>query len=178
MRQNQSSRENVLFIVLFLVLAAITRLIPHPFNFTAVGAMAIFSGAKLKDRRLAFVLPLIVMLITDSIIGFHASMIPVYLCFSLAVFIGIKISQHQNVSSVVSGSLLSSTVFFLITNLPFWYADISLYPLTLEGTMASYRAAIPFFRNQVIGDLFYNAVFFVSYYALTRKQVPVHKRFF
>lgn len=175
MNQKQSNRENISFIILFLVIAAITRLIPHPFNFTAIGAMAIFSGSKLKDKRLAFILPSVVMLITDSIIGFHASMIPVYICFTIAVLIGIKIRNYQSITGIVSGSLISSLVFFLVTNLPFWYADISLYPLTLSGTLMSYTAAIPFFGNQIAGDLFYNAVFFGSYYLVNRKVVSFNQ---
>jgi hypothetical protein len=64
---------------------------------------------------------------------------------------------------VISASLLSSIIFFLVTNLPLWYLDQGLYPMTWSGTMTSYTLAIPFFNNQILGDLFYNGVLFGAY---------------
>lgn len=161
--------QPVLLAIILIVLAAITRFIPHPFNFTAVGAMALFSGANFRDKRYAFLLPIFVMLITDIIIGFHFSMLPVYACFAFTVWIGTRIKNNKNVVTIFGGSLFSSLIFFLITNLPFWYADQSLYPLSIEGTMQSYRMAIPFFKNQIFGDLFYNSVLFGVYNLLFGK---------
>ncbi len=162
------------FAILLIVLAAITRFIPHPFNFTAIGAIALFSGANFKDKKYAFLLPIIVMFLTDLLIGFHFSMLPVYASFVFAVWIGIKIRINQNILTIALGSLVSSLVFFLITNLPFWYADMSLYPITIQGTMESYRMAIPFFRNQLVGDLFYNSILFGIYHLVFRSNRILH----
>lgn len=172
MRTESSLKPRYLLILLLLVVAAISRLIPHPFNFTAIGAMALFSGAVIRDRRLAFLLPIVVMLLTDAFLGFHASMMPVYACFTFTVFLGVLMRNKQNPLTISACSIFSSVVFFLVTNLPFWYADISLYPLTWQGTLESYTAAIPFFGNQLAGDLFFNLLLFGSYYFLERR-IPV-----
>ena len=163
MKQTKNISQPFLFAIILIVLAAITRFIPHPFNFTAVGAMALFSGANFKDKRYAFLLPVIVMFLTDLFIGFHFSMLPVYACFAFAVWIGVRIKKNQNILTIAAGSLVSSLIFFFITNLPLWYVDLGLYPVTFQGTMESYRMALPFFRNQVLGDLFYNGILFGVY---------------
>jgi hypothetical protein len=159
-----------IFAIILIVLASITRFIPHPFNFTAVGAMALFAGANFRDKKFAFLLPILVMFITDAILGFHFSMVPVYACFAFTVWMGWKISSRQSVFSIVSASLISSVVFFLITNLPIWYADLSLYPVSIKGTLESYTMALPFFWNQISGDLFYNLVLFGCYYIVVKKS--------
>ena len=168
MIETKNISRTFLIPILLIVLAAITRLIPHPFNFTAVGAMALFSGANFKDKRFAFLLPVIVMFLTDLIIGFHFSMLPVYACFTFTVWVGIRIKKNQNLIAIATGSLISSVVFFLITNLPLWYVDMGLYPVTIQGTIESYRMAIPFFKNQVLGDLFYNTILFGVYHFAIR----------
>ena len=157
-----------LFVAAFLVfIAAATRLIPHPFNFTAIGAMALFSGANLRDKRLAYILPFAAMFLTDLILGFHSSMLPVYLCFTFSVWLGIKLSKQQSIFKIAISSILSSFVFFLITNLPFWYLDIHLYPMSLQGVALSYTMALPFFANQLVGDLFFTGLLFSVYHVVS-----------
>lgn len=164
MKQTTNFSRQFLLAMLLIGIAAFTRFIPHPFNFTAVGAIALFSGANFKDKRYAFLLPIIVMFLTDLFIGFHFSMLPVYACFAFAVWIGIRIRNKQSVLKIAGASLLSSITFFLITNLPLWYMDMGLYPVSIQGTMESYQMAIPFFRNQILGDLFYNGILFGVYH--------------
>ena len=170
MKEQRNISQPFLLAFILIVLASLTRLIPHPFNFTAVGAMALFSGANFKDKRFAFLLPLIAMFITDLILGFHFSILPVYGCFAFAVWMGLQIKKKQNILSIASASLISSTVFFLITNLPLWYVDMGLYPMTFNGTLESYIMAIPFFKNQILGDLFYSGLLFGVYYLVYRKS--------
>jgi hypothetical protein len=161
--------QKYLLPVLLVAAAACSRLIPHPSNFTAIGAMALFSGAIFRDKRLAFLLPMAAMMVTDLALGFHASMLPVYSCFALTVGIGILIRNYLSPVTIAAGSIVSSVLFFLVTNLPFWYADISLYPLTWAGTVASYTAALPFFGNQLSGDLIFNILLFGSYYLINKR---------
>lgn len=169
----KSIKNTFLPVVLLIILAAITRFIPHPFNFTAVGAMALFSGANFKDKRFAFLMPIAVMLITDLFLGFHFSILPVYACFAFTVWMGTQISSKQNVLNVSGSSIISSVVFFLVTNLPFWYLDQHLYPMNLQGTIMSYTMALPFFSNQIIGDLFFNGVMFSVYHLVVLKNNKV-----
>jgi len=173
MTTSLDSKTKLIFPILLVALAASSRLIQHPSNFTAIGAMALFGGVVIRDKRMAFLLPFAAMLVTDAILGFHASMIPVYACFTFTVWIGTKIRQDRSLVKIASASLLSSVVFFLVTNLPFWYADISLYPLTAKGMIESYVAALPFFGNQVAGDLFFTALLFGSYYVFSRQSSVV-----
>lgn len=165
---NKSIKNELLPAAFLVFLAASTRLIPHPANFTALGAMALFSGANIKDRRLAMLLPLLTLLITDLVLSFHSSMIPVYVCILFTSFLGVKVSEKQNFLTIGGSALLASVVFFLITNLPFWYADIKLYPMTLTGTIESYTMALPYFGNQLAGDLCYTACIFGLYRLISK----------
>jgi hypothetical protein len=67
--------------------------------------------------------------------------------------------------------LASSVLFFVLTNFGVWAFD-ALYPKTLEGLMACYVAAIPFFRNTLLGDLSYTVVLFGGF-ALLERRIPV-----
>ena len=151
--QTLSSREKVL--IAFVIIAILSRLIPHLPNFTAVTAAALFAGRHFKNRVLAFAAPLTVMLITDLIFGFYTISWFVYASFVAIVFLG-QLSKKMNVLTVLS----SSFAFFIISNFGVWLLG---YPLTLEGFLACYTAAIPFFRNAVLGDLFYASILYYSF---------------
>lgn len=172
MEHIKSSRFIVL--TLLVIAAALTRalpyLIPHIWNFTAIGALAIFAGAQFNDRRLAFIMPLAAMAISDLFIGNGFSLL-VYTGFVAMVACGFLIRNKVNLSNVVLASFISAAVFFLITNFSFFYAT-TLYPRNLSGIMASYAAGLPFFRNMLIGNLAFSAVLFSSLYLLT-KRYPV-----
>jgi len=159
----------VTFVILLILAAGFSRLLKIAPNVTAVGAMALFAGAHFQNKRLAFAIPLITMMLTDFIIGFHRIMIPVYLGFVIIVFIGTLISSRKSILNVALASVGSSVIFFLITNLPFWYGNS--YPWNLAGTIESYTLSIPFFRNSLFGDLCFNAVLFGGF-ALARKRIP------
>jgi hypothetical protein len=158
----------------FLIIAALTRLLPHPPNFTAVGALALFGGANLKDRRMAILLPLLCMAFTDLFIpyGFDTG---VYLSFIITGFIGIAIRNNQSVLRIFGASVASSVVFFLITNLVLWHTIAPLYPSTFQGQMQSYMMALPFFKTTLVSELFCNAVFFGSF-ALLKRTYPALAR--
>jgi len=160
----------IVFLVSIVLIGALSRLIPHPFNFTGIAAIALFSGAKLKNRFLAVSIPLLAMLITDSIIGFHApmDMLAVYGCFLLTVVFGMALSHNPKAGFVAVSSLASSVLFYLVTNFSVWPGN-ALYSQDLSGLISSYIAGIPFFRNQVLGDLFYSAVFFSAAYFAEKK---------
>ena len=164
-----------IIVLAMMLLAAFTRLIPHPANFTAIMAVALFGGAKLKNPFVAIVAPLSVMLITDLVIGFHSLMPLVYTCIALSALIGIyAVGEKSNTLGVISGSILSSTLFFLVTNFGVWFHNPE-YPQNVEGLMACYIVAIPFYGNQLFGDLFFNAILFGSF-ALFSKKVFIFSR--
>lgn len=160
-----------MFVSMAIAIAALSRLFPHLPNFTPVAAIALFGGALMPDKKSAFLIPFGAMFLSDLFLGFSASTLPVYLCFAFTVLIGLALKNKVTVISIAAGSLVSSTVFFLVTNLPIWYTSISLYPNTFLGLMQSYTAALPFYRASAMGDLFYTTILF-ALFSLAQKSIP------
>ncbi len=160
------------FLVLcaMIAAAAFTRLIPHLPNFTAVGAMALFGGAYFINKKLAFAVPLIAMFLTDLILGFHSTILSVYIAFALIVVIGMTMIQKKKASNIVLASLTAAVSFFLITNFAFWLTGV-LYPLTAAGLAECYIAAIPFFGYTLVGNLFYAGAMF-GLFELAKVKFP------
>jgi hypothetical protein len=149
-----------IFLILFGVLM---RILPHPENFAPITAIALF-GAVYLPKRFAFILPLGAMLISDLIIGFYGvTMIYVYGSFVISGLLGLLIRKKKSIKTVVSVSLISSLLFFLITNFGVWANPKSWYTPNLSGLLDSYIAGIPFFRGTMFGDLVYTAGFFSIY---------------
>lgn len=151
-------------------IAAMSRLLPHPPNFAAVAGMALFAGAQMNDKRFAFIVPLAAILLSNLFLpGGGWQEMPVYLCTIIGTLIGIAISKRVNVLNVIGASLASSLIFYLVTNLPFWYGNLGLYSNDFNGLIQSYTAALPFFRNAIVGDLFYSGACFGVFYALEKR---------
>ena len=163
---------NLRFTVLagLVLAAAASRLIPHPYNFTPITAMALFGGAYFSHRRFAFVVPLCAMLLSDFVIGLHRGIPVVYGSFALIVCIGLWLRRRRTVLPVAGATLASSLLFYFVTNFAVW-ASGSLYPKTLTGLVACYVAAIPFFQNSLLGDAFYSTVLFGGF-ALAEHSFP------
>lgn len=163
------------FIVIGLIVAAAaSRLVPHPPNVAPIAAMALFSGAHVPDRRLAFAIPLAAMLASDLVIGLHMLLPVVYAAFALIACIGFWLRGRASVLRVAAAALAGSVAFFVITNFGVWALG-SLYPRTLDGLITAYVAAIPFFRNTLIGDAAYVALLFGGY-ALLERAVAASRR--
>jgi len=142
-----------------VLVAAALRLVPHPPNFTPIGAMALFGGAYIGRRALAFAAPLGALLLSDLVLGFYHGMATVYFSVALIVMIGIVALGRISPIRVGLAALASSILFFVVTNFGMWLFS-GFYPRTLAGLEACYVAAIPFFQNTVAGDLFYAALLF------------------
>ena len=173
MNKNLLSGKFILAAGLILA-AAFTRLIPHYPNFTAVGAIALFGGAYLPNRKLAFAVPFIAMLITDLIIGLHHTMWAVYLSFGLIVLIGLQVSKNKKVMNIVLATISSSVLFFIITNFAQWISD-PFYAKTGAGLAQCFTMAIPFFGNTALGDMFYVGVLFGAY-ELAKAKIPFYQK--
>ncbi len=147
--------QKYLFAYLLILLAVVTRFLPHPANFTAVGAIALFSGIYLP-KRWALIAPLTAMFVSDIFIGFYSApiMLSVYIGFIIMGAIGLLIRNHKKISTVLGGTILGSILFYLITNWAVW-AFGTMYPHTVSGLFTSYYTALPFFRNSLTGDLFF-----------------------
>lgn len=164
--------KNRRFIILTALIAgaALIRFLPHPPNFVPIAAMALFGAAFFSDKRIAFLIPLSAMLLSDLILGFHSTMLFVYLSFASIVGIGFLLRKRVNFFTVTGASLGASTLFYLVTNFGSWLGN-PMYPQTPEGLLASYVAGIPFFHYTVTGDLFFCGVLFGTW-ALVTRSVP------
>ncbi len=154
-----------------VLVACVLRLIPHPPNFSPIGAMALFGGACLAFPALRVLLPVLVLFVTDMVLGFHDQMVGVYVSVMLISLLGVGLGENASAARVMGRSLLGSVLFFLITNFAVWLQS-GFYPRTLSGLAECYWLALPFFQNSVAGDLAYTALFFGGW-ALARRWIPV-----
>ena len=166
----------IFVIACFILFAACVRILPHPWNFTPVGAMALFGGAKLRNPWAAFLFPLSALFVGDVIVGFHRfsgfyGVIPVvYLSFCLSVLIGRLFRNHQSVPGISAATLVGAIQFFLVTNFAMW-AFFDVYAKTPAGLLSCYAAGIPFFWNTLASDSLYALILFGGF-ALVERLSP------
>lgn len=153
-------KKHILFAAVVIVIGAIVRFLPHPPNVTPIAALALVGGAYL-DRRIAFALPLGALFLSDVVLGFHDLMIYVYGSFLLIGLLGVWVSRRRSVLRMTAATLSGSILFFGVTNFGVWISGMGIvYPMTFEGLVECYTMAIPFFRNGLLGDVFFAGVFF------------------
>ena len=168
---NNKSYNNIYLISGIILIALISRLIPHTPNFTAMGAVALFGGTYIKKQSLKYIIPIGAMCISDILLSLTGVPLPsitlqisIYVAFALIVLIGEKIhkSNHfKKVPNIILSSLAASILFFMITNFAVWLGG--WYGYSLTGLATCYTAAIPFFGNTIMGDLTYCAILFGAY---------------
>jgi hypothetical protein len=151
------------FLVLIILFAIFSRFIPHPPNFTPITAIALLCSKGFTNRWIIFLIPIISLFISDLFLGLHDSIPFVYGAFILITFLGIS-AKKISIGTV----LMSSTIFFLISNFGVWFYN---YPLTLNGLISCYTLATPFFLNTILGDLAYCAIMIYPYYALLKNKL-------
>ena len=154
------------FVITIIVIAILSRLIPHPPNFTPITAIALFSIINFKNKYVGLSIPIVCLLISDLIIGISLINLFVYLSFIVISGVG-YIFGKINLKSI----LLSSLIFFIITNFGVWLIG---YPNTLEGFIACYVAALPFFGWTITGDLFYSYSAKLSLNFFQKKYISVN----
>jgi hypothetical protein len=161
------NKRMIVLAVIMVASAALARLAPHPPNVTPIAAMALLGGAAFTRRRLAYALPILAMLASDLVLAatrydlarLVRSQPIVYLCILATTLLGSFIANRRSVWQVGGASLAGSLLFFVVTNCAVW-AGGRLYPLTGTGLALCYAAAIPFFGNTLLGDLFFAGVLF------------------
>lgn len=172
--------KNLLSLILFITIGVLSRVIPHPWNFTGITAMAIFAGLLAKDNKFLFIAPLASLFISDLVLGFHNTMFFTYSAFAIVgilnlQFAGKNLSEVLNlkwgrqVSSILGSSVMGSLIFFLISNFGVWFST-TMYPKSLIGILECYSAGLPFLQNQLLGDMFYSLVFLALFNLFSVKQ--------
>ena len=158
---------NKLIIPALIIFATLTRLMPHPPNFTPIIAMGLFGGAYLKDTRWAILLPVVAMLIADFFLGFHGTMIWVYCSLIIISSMGLLLKNRITLINGALATLGGSLLFFLVTNFGVWASSI-FYPKTFVGLISCYAAGLPFFGNTLAGSVFYSSLMFFGYEQIKR----------
>ena len=144
--------KNIIYFGLIMIVVSLLRFVPHPPNMTPVIAVSILAVTWFKRPVFQFGFPLLIMLLTDMVIGFHWLMPVVYLSIMCAGLTGFILKKRSSFSTILGSGLVSSIIFFMITNFGVWVVS-SMYPKTVLGLMSCYVAAIPFFHNTVIATV-------------------------
>ena len=145
--------NNLVLPVVIILSLSLTRLIPHPWNFSPVLAVGIFSGFYFKQFYLSLFIVILSMFIGDLYLGFHSTMFFTYISLAVAVIIGLYI-KHFKFTEILFSGLASSVCFFIITNFGAWLT-LEMYEKNFAGLLQSYVLAIPFFHNTLISTFLY-----------------------
>ncbi len=149
-----------------IILGILLRFIPHNPNFTPVAAIAIFAGVYLNKKQ-ALIVPLLLMVLSDLFLGMHNVVLFTWGSFILVTLLGSWAKNHKTVRGIVSVSVLSSVLYFVLTNFGVW--AMGWYPQTAKGLLDCYILALPFLRNFGVATLIYSFVFFGAYELIARK---------
>ncbi|MCB0422473.1 MAG: hypothetical protein KDD61_15845 [Bdellovibrionales bacterium] len=168
-----SLSRNIVLVAL-VILGVASRWLPHPPNVSPVMAIALLSGVYFSGKKGAVLLPLVALFISDLVLGFHSTIWAVYLAMAVVVWGAGQLSSKSQSSpgwlNVTLMGLGASVWFFLLTNFAVW-AQTGMYPHTVDGLVACYVAAIPFFQNSLMGNAVYIFILFGSY-ELIRRHLP------
>ncbi len=169
------STKGLWLIVSMILLAAFSRLIPHPLNFAPIGAIGLFGAAYFSKRWMAYMVPLAGMFVSDLVLNnlVYANWYPenyqnfiwaanfeVYAAFAVIILMGSSLLKKVTFGRVLAGSFAASLLFFLITNFAVWAGNATAYPNNFGGLLLCFEAGLPFFKNTVLGDLVYCGVLF------------------
>ena len=167
---NMDNRARLAALLVAIFAAAAMRLLPHPPNFSPIAAIALFSGAYLPNRAIAFVAPIAALLLSDLFLGFYPELLFVYLSVAATVLIGWAVAKRKTALTIAAAAVAGSLLFYLVTNFGVWLL-MDYYPKTAAGLVACYVAAIPFFQNTLAGDLAFAALLFGGF-ALAERLLP------
>jgi hypothetical protein len=186
LKMNKQNTSTLIIAVLLVVIAALSRVLLYPYNFSPIIGMAIFAGAVIKDRRLAFALPLLSMFLSDVLFevfniapGFWGwGQLVGYGILALITVIAFSMKKI-NVFSVAGYSIGSSLLFFFLSNSAFFVFDNPVYHTYTQdftGYIATLAGGLPFLKTGVIADLVYSTVLFgtyflVQHFAFSKKEV-------
>lgn len=152
-------KNNIIVFFGLFALILLSRWSAHLWNMTLVGGALLFAGSYFQDKKIAVALMFSSMLVSDYIIGFHDQMISVYFSYLIMIALGYFLKTSSSRFKVLGFSVLGSFAFYLITNFAVWNQGV-LYPKTFQGLMDCFVMAVPFYRNQLAGDLISALAFF------------------
>ncbi len=146
-------KEKLLLPVIIICVAALMRIFPHVPNIAPITAMALFGGMYM-ERKYALILPLVALFLSDLFLGFHNTVVFVYVSFGLVAVLGIVGRERKTIGRVLGMTLFSSLLFFFITNFGVWLVS-GMYEKSVQGLITCFTYALPFLRNTLVGDFMY-----------------------
>lgn len=161
---------------LYVIAAMLFRLLPHAWNMTPVGAMFVFSGATFRSRSQSLLAPFAALLLSDYAVD-HFIYHGAYSWFSPYTWLGFLamgmggwlLRGRLRWGGVIMTATGASVVFYLISNFGVW-VGWHMYPASFAGLVQCYAAALPFFRNALLGDIGWCALMFGTYFWLTQRH--------
>ena len=164
------AKYSVYFGLGLIILLALSRLIPHPPNFTPILGMAVFSGAIINKKIVAYLVPLAAMLLSDLYLGFHTGMPIIYFTLAICVLIGTFIESRVTILNSILGITAGVLVFYLITNFTVWYGS-GMYENSFSGLITCYVMGLPFLQNTFISSLIYGMGAFLIYEVINKRLI-------
>ena len=152
--EEKAMLNRLYYLLVFGIILALSRILPHPPNFTPIIASAIMAPLLIRDRWFGIAIPIFAMLVADIVIGFHPYQTVIYLTL---IVIGLVAPMQRNIKWITAMAILGPVWFFLTTNFAVWLAW-DYYPKTLEGLILCYTMAIPFFQNTLISTCLFTGV--------------------
>jgi len=171
------NNKYILVFLLIVVTSFSNVLLSNIPNFSPVASVALFSGFYLSNKKIALLVPIICMLISDYFIGFHSLMWAVYLSFSATVVIGF-LMKKANGKLIFLNSIFSAVLFFIITNFAVWALG-SFYSKDFTGLLTCFSMGIPFLKNTLLSAVIFSSILFGGYEffnQLVNKYLKVSKR--
>ncbi len=154
--------KKIIFGISIIFILTISRLIPHPPNFTPILSMAFFAGAVFDKKIAAYFIPILAMLISDFFLGFHSSMVVIYFALCICVLIGTIVNSRFNLLTSFLGICGGVLAFYLITNFAVWYGS-GMYASDLNGLITCYIIALPFLQNTFLSSILYGMAACILY---------------
>jgi len=164
------AKYSIYFGLGLIILLAFSRLIPHPPNFTPILGMAVFSGAIINKKIVAYLVPLAAMLLSDLYLGFHSGMPIIYFTLAICVLIGTFIESRVTILNSILGITAGVLVFYLITNFTVWYGS-GMYENSFSGLITCYVMGLPFLQNTFISSLIYGMGAFLIYEVINKRLI-------
>jgi hypothetical protein len=182
------SKTIIWSLIILIVILSLYRVFPtRPNGFAPQWAMAVFAGAIIKDKKWAFIVPVLSMFISDllyqilysnglsTIQGFYEGQWQNYVLFGLLVFVGMAIKKI-NVVTVLVASLVAPTIYFILSNFILWAGTGTRglgRPKTFDGLLLCYNDAIPFYRTSLYATVIFSAILFGAYYLIRKNSTKV-----
>ncbi|KJJ85689.1 conserved hypothetical protein, membrane [Candidatus Omnitrophus magneticus] len=158
---------------ILILIGIMARIIPHVPNYAPITAIALFSGAYL-NKKYAYFIPLVIMIISDLIIGLHDMILFTWGAFCLTILIGIWLKEQKGIKNILLSSIMASLLFFVVTNFGVW---LFWYPNTLQGFLNCYIKALPFLRDTAASSIIFTFGFFGAYELIKKIVLKLNKKY-